>query len=125
MLRTEQIINTVEMIQKENLDVRTVTLGLNLMDCRDSDGNAVARKVYDKVVRFAGKLVPVLVARVKKNGEFYQDITFILLILYIPLAFFSLIGCFYTAYGSGSHEVLSRIFSGDIMAFFYPTRVLV
>lgn len=76
-------------------------------------------------VLFAGKLVPVLVARVKKNGEFYQDITFILLILYIPLAFFSLIGCFYTAYGSGSHEVLSRLFSGDMMAFFYPTRVLV
>ena len=68
MLRTEQIINTVEMIQKENLDVRTVTLGLNLMDCRDSDGNAVARKVYDKVVRFAGKLVPTCNAVGAKYG---------------------------------------------------------
>ena len=35
MIRTDQVIKTVQMIQKENLDVRTVTLGLNLMDCRD------------------------------------------------------------------------------------------
>ena len=36
MIRTDQVINTVQMIQKENLDVRTVTLGINLMDCRDA-----------------------------------------------------------------------------------------
>ncbi|MBT8328810.1 MAG: DUF711 family protein, partial [Desulfofustis sp.] len=34
MLRSDQILATVEMIQKENLDVRTVTMGINLLDCR-------------------------------------------------------------------------------------------
>lgn len=57
MFRTEQIINTVEMIQKENLDVRTVTLGINLMDCRDTDAVAMARKVIGKIERYAGSLV--------------------------------------------------------------------
>ena len=57
MLRTDQIINTVEMIQKENLDVRTVTLGINLMDCRDTDIDALCRKVVAKIERFAGNLV--------------------------------------------------------------------
>ncbi|MCQ2397035.1 MAG: PFL family protein [Lentisphaeria bacterium] len=57
MLQTEQIINTVEMIQKENLDVRTVTLGLNLMDCRDTDIDSLCQKVLAKVERYAGNLV--------------------------------------------------------------------
>ncbi len=34
MLRSDQILATVEMIQKENLDVRTVTMGISLLDCR-------------------------------------------------------------------------------------------
>ncbi|MGN0907118.1 MAG: hypothetical protein ACI4NM_08210 [Bullifex sp.] len=74
---------------------------------------------------FAKKLVPLIVSSVKKNGEFYQDITFILLLLYIPLLFFSAIGCFYAAYGSGTNEVLVRLFSDRVMTFFYPTRVMV
>ncbi len=45
------------MIQKENLDVRTVTLGLDLMDCRDSDADVMARKVISKIERYAGSLV--------------------------------------------------------------------
>ena len=57
MLKTEQILNTVEMIQKENLDVRTVTLGLNLLDCRDNDPAAMARKVVAKIECHAGNLV--------------------------------------------------------------------
>lgn len=57
MLSNDQVINTVEMIQKENLDVRTVTLGLNLMDCRDTDASAMCQKVLAKVERFAGNLV--------------------------------------------------------------------
>ena len=40
MLRSDQILATVEMIQKENLDVRTVTMGINLLDCRGGDIDA-------------------------------------------------------------------------------------
>ena len=76
-------------------------------------------------ILFAKKLVPLIVSSVKKNGEFYQDITFILLLLYIPLLFFSAIGCFCSAYGSGTNEVLARLFSDRVMSFFYPTRVVV
>ena len=57
MIRTDQVINTVEMIQKENLDVRTVTLGVNLMDCRDTDVGVMCRKVVSKIERLAGRLV--------------------------------------------------------------------
>ena len=57
MIRTDQIINTVEMLQKENLDVRTVTIGINLMDCRDTDADVMARKVVSKIEQYAGKLV--------------------------------------------------------------------
>ena len=57
MIRTDQIINTVEMLQKENLDVRTVTIGINLMDCRDTDADVMARKVVIKIEQYAGKLV--------------------------------------------------------------------
>ena len=68
MLRAEQIVNTVEMIQKENLDVRTVTLGLNLLDCRDSDINALCRKVQAKIERYAGNLVETCDAVGSKYG---------------------------------------------------------
>ncbi len=57
MIRTDQVLNTVEMIQKENLDVRTVTLGLNLMDCRDTDADLMCQKVLAKIERYAGNLV--------------------------------------------------------------------
>ena len=59
MLKTEQILNTVEMIQKENLDVRTVTLGINLMDCRHEDADMMCRKIVTKIERVAGNLVEV------------------------------------------------------------------
>ena len=57
MIRTDQVINTVQMIQKENLDVRTVTLGINLMDCRDAVADRMASKVIRKIEKYAGGLV--------------------------------------------------------------------
>ncbi|WP_136795235.1 MULTISPECIES: PFL family protein [Desulfosediminicola] len=57
MLRSDQILATVEMIQKENLDVRTVTMGINLLDCRGTDVEDTCRKVEEKIVRFAGNFV--------------------------------------------------------------------
>ncbi len=45
------------MVQEENLDIRTITMGISLRDCSDSDHNAACRKIYDKVTRLAGALV--------------------------------------------------------------------
>lgn len=57
MLRSDQILATVEMIQKENLDVRTVTMGINLLDCRASSVGETCRKIEDRISEKAGKFV--------------------------------------------------------------------
>lgn len=57
MLRSDQILATVEMIQKENLDVRTVTMGINLLDCRGTDVEETCQKIEEKIIRFAGNFV--------------------------------------------------------------------
>ncbi len=57
MIRSDQILKTVAMIQNENLDVRTVTLGLNLLDCRRDDVDAMCNAIVAKVEQFAGPLV--------------------------------------------------------------------
>lgn len=56
-MRFDQIIHTVSMINKENLDVRTVTMGINLMDCRHQDAEAMCKKVIAKIEKCAGELV--------------------------------------------------------------------
>ena len=57
MLNIYEVNETNEMIEKENLDVRTITLGLSLLDCVDSDINKVCDKIYDKITKKAEKLV--------------------------------------------------------------------
>jgi len=59
MLTQREIISTLEMLRNENLDVRTVTLGLNLLDCAGSDLSHVRRRIAERVMRLAGQLVPV------------------------------------------------------------------
>jgi uncharacterized protein (UPF0210 family) len=57
MIRSDQILQTVAMIQDENLDVRTTTLGINLLDCRHHDLDELCRRVVAKIVKHAGPLV--------------------------------------------------------------------
>ncbi len=57
MLRSDQILATVEMIQKENLDVRTVTMGINLLDCREKSVTATCRHIEDRILDKAGNFV--------------------------------------------------------------------
>ncbi|PIE65324.1 MAG: PFL family protein [Desulfobacterales bacterium] len=57
MLRSDQILATVEMIQKENLDVRTVTMGINLLDCRSSSAKETCTRVADRIRKRAGTFV--------------------------------------------------------------------
>ena len=59
MLETRDILETIEMIQNENLDIRTVTMGISLLDCIDSDIDKACDKVYEKITRLAKNLVPV------------------------------------------------------------------
>ena len=58
MLETKDILETINMIDNEHLDVRTVTMGINLLDCVDSDIDKACDKVYDKICRYAQDLVP-------------------------------------------------------------------
>ena len=59
MIETRDILETIQMIEDENLDIRTVTMGISLTDCIDPDIDAAAQKVYDKIAFSAQNLVPV------------------------------------------------------------------
>ncbi len=59
MINTNDILETIGMIQNEHLDIRTVTMGISLLDCIDSDIDRACQKVYDKIVTYASRLVPV------------------------------------------------------------------
>lgn len=56
-INTGDILETIKMIENENLDIRTITMGISLLDCCDSDINKACDKVYEKIVRKAEKLV--------------------------------------------------------------------
>ena len=57
MLNAGDILETITMIQDEHLDVRTITMGISLLDCCDSDIDRACRRVYDKITRCARDLV--------------------------------------------------------------------
>ena len=57
MLNTKDILETIRMIDDENLDIRTITMGLSLLDCADSDIHRSTEKIYDKITRRAEHLV--------------------------------------------------------------------
>ena len=50
MYNKREIIETIRMIQEQNLDVRTITMGISLIDCADSDIDKSCEKVYNKIV---------------------------------------------------------------------------
>jgi uncharacterized protein (UPF0210 family) len=58
MIRSDKILSTVSMLQKENLDVRTVTIGIDLLDCRSDDVARTCQRIEAKILRYAEKLVP-------------------------------------------------------------------
>lgn len=57
MINIFEVIETNHMIERENLDVRTITMGISLLDCADNDINSLCAKIYDKITRKAGGLV--------------------------------------------------------------------
>ncbi|MCL6583207.1 MAG: PFL family protein [bacterium] len=59
MISQSEITETIRMIESEKLDIRTITLGISLRDCADSDGAVARRKIYDKITYCAKNLVRV------------------------------------------------------------------
>ena len=57
MLNTQDILETINMIRQENLDIRTITMGISLLDCVSDDENRLCDNVYDKLTRTAEHLV--------------------------------------------------------------------
>ncbi len=64
----DEITQTVRMIQEEHLDIRTVTLGINLLDCVTEDIKRTSEKIYDKICRTGSRLVPVCRSIEKEMG---------------------------------------------------------
>ena len=57
MINIYEVTETNQMIAEENLDVRTITLGISLMDCIDSDLQKLNEKIYNKITTMAKNLV--------------------------------------------------------------------
>ena len=57
LVNYDDVMETISMIQKENLDIRTTTMGISLIDCADSDIDKSCNKIYDKICRRAENLV--------------------------------------------------------------------
>lgn len=57
LLNSSEILQTIQMIDQQHLDVRTVTMGINLLDCAHNDINVCCRNIYDKICRKAENLV--------------------------------------------------------------------
>ncbi len=67
-MNSSEILQTIEMIDQQHLDVRTVTLGVNLLDCADTDLTHCAQKIYDKLCRVGEQLVPTCVEIEQEYG---------------------------------------------------------
>lgn len=57
MINAKDILETIKMIEEDNLDVRTITMGISLLDCIDPDINKACTKIYDKITAYAKDLV--------------------------------------------------------------------
>ena len=57
MMNQRDILSTIEMIDQQHLDIRTVTMGISLLSCCDRDISGACTKIYDKICRYAGTLV--------------------------------------------------------------------
>ena len=57
MVNVKDILETINMIREENLDIRTITMGISLYDCVSEDENRLCEKIYDKITKSAENLV--------------------------------------------------------------------
>ena len=59
MVEMKEVFETNDMVSHENLDVRTITMGISLLDCIDSDLDTLCKNIYDKITASARDLVRV------------------------------------------------------------------
>ena len=57
MINISEVIETNKMIEQENLDVRTITMGINLLDCAAREVDVLCQNIYNKITRLAKNLV--------------------------------------------------------------------
>ena len=57
MLNTGDILETIQMIEREHLDIRTITMGISLFDCAADTMEGLTTRIYDKITRTAEHLV--------------------------------------------------------------------
>ncbi|MDD3212669.1 MAG: PFL family protein, partial [Eubacteriales bacterium] len=57
MIEANEILQTIHMIQEQHFDIRTITMGINLLDCRRNTDSETAECVYEKITKMAGNLV--------------------------------------------------------------------
>ena len=57
MINSSEVLQTIDMFDRQNLDIRTITMGISLLDCADPSQKAACQKIYDKICRRAEKLV--------------------------------------------------------------------
>ena len=58
MFNQNEILDTIRMIDQQHLDIRTITMGVSLLDCADPDPKRACQKIYDKLCAKADRLVP-------------------------------------------------------------------
>ncbi|MBR6534542.1 MAG: PFL family protein [Clostridia bacterium] len=68
MINLSDILETINMIKEENLDIRTITMGITLLDCASDDCNVLCDRIYDKITKTAEKLVSTGVDIEKEYG---------------------------------------------------------
>ena len=68
MINISEVIETNQMIEEENLDVRTITMGISLLDCAAPDVETLAANIYDKICLRARDLVPTGEAIAREYG---------------------------------------------------------
>ena len=59
MFSQKDVLNTLDMIEKRHLDIRTITMGISLLDCADPDLDVCCEKIYQKITTYAKDLVKV------------------------------------------------------------------
>ena len=69
MLNITDILETIRMIKEENLDIRTVTMGISLFDCISDDPHRLEEKIYDKITSSAKNLVAVARSEERRVGK--------------------------------------------------------
>ncbi|URZ05093.1 PFL family protein [Clostridium felsineum] len=58
-MNTNEIMSTIKMIEEQNLDIRTITMGISLRDCCSFNGEESRKRIYDKITKYAENLVKV------------------------------------------------------------------